>query len=88
MFERDNLIGVALLGLCAVVAVVLVFGIATGTRFVYTGPEWLAWALAILFIGASLYGLFPSARRWPNPLTGQRGRRWPWQRDRPPGDRR
>ena len=87
MFERDNLIGVALLALCAIVAVVLLVGIGTGTRFVYTGPDWLAWVLAILFIGGSLYGLFTSARRWPNPLTG-RGRRWPWQRPQPPEDRR
>ena len=81
MFERENLIGVALLALCTVVGGILVYAITTGVRFRYTGPEWLAWVLAILFIGGSIYGVVASGRfrgkgRWPEPP----GRRWPWQR--------
>lgn len=75
MHERDNLIGMVLLGLCAVVAVVLVYSIATGTRFQFTGPGWVGTTLFILFIGASIY-LFVT----------QPGRRWPWQRDRKDDD--
>jgi hypothetical protein len=68
---RENVIGIVLLVLCAVVAVILVFSIVTGTRFRFTGPGWVGTALFILFIGASVY-LFAT----------QPGRRWPWQRDR------
>jgi uncharacterized membrane protein YphA (DoxX/SURF4 family) len=71
MQGRDNLIGIVLLVVCAVVAVVLVFSIITGTRFQYTGPGWVGTALFVVFIGASIY-LFVT----------QPGRRWPWQRDR------
>ncbi len=83
MFDRENLIGFLLLGLCAVVGGVLVYSIATGTRFRYTGPAWLAWVLGIGFFAAILYGWF-SARRagggpsWPDPRVGRRRgwRRW------------
>jgi uncharacterized membrane protein YphA (DoxX/SURF4 family) len=71
MRERENLIGIVLLVFCAVVAVVLVFSIVTGTRFRFTGPGWIGTALFVLFIGASIY-LFVT----------QPGRRWPWQRDK------
>ena len=79
MFNRENAIGLILLVLCAAVAVVLLYSIATGTRFRFTGPSWLSTALIVLFIGASLFGWF-----------SRPGRRWPWQRDkqdRDPGDR-
>ena len=72
MLNRDNAIGLILLLMCAAVALVLLYSIATGTRFRFTGPSWLGTALVILFIGASLYGFL----RRP-------GRRWPWQRDEP-----
>lgn len=77
--DRGNLIGLLLLGLCAVVAGVLVWQIATGNRLHYTGPTWLIWLLAIIIVGGSLYGLVRggSGRRWPNPQTGQRS--W-WRR--------
>lgn len=73
MLNRENAIGLILLLLCAAVALVLLYSIATGTRFQYTGPSWLGIALAILFIGASLYG-----------FVSRPGRRWPWQRNEPP----
>ena len=69
VFNRENAIGLVLLLMCAAVAVVLLYSIATGTRFQFTGPSWLGTALVILFIGASLYGFVTRA-----------GRRWPWQR--------
>lgn len=81
--DGDNLIGLLLLGVCAVVAGVLVWEIASGQQLRYTGPDWLVWLLAIIFIGGSLFGLarggfgrLRGGRRWPDPHTGQR----PWWR--------
>jgi hypothetical protein len=71
MFDRENLIGAILLLLCAGVALVLLYSIATGVRFRFDGPGWLGTALAILFIGGTIYG-----------FVMRPGRRWPWQRDR------
>ena len=87
MFDRDNLIGLIFLALCAVVAGVLLFSIGTGTRIRYNGPGWLTAVVAVLFIGGMIYGLVSANRgRWPDPMTG-RGRRWrwPWRRDRDRG---
>lgn len=81
MFDRESVIGLLLLGLCVAVGGVLVYGIATGTRFRFTGPGWIGVALMVVFVGAALYGWFGSGRRWPDPLTGRR-RRWPWSRRR------
>ncbi len=87
MFDRENAVGFLLLGFCAVVAGVLIYSIQTGTQFRFTGPNWLGWALMIVFLGAAGYGFFTNlARRrgtdggpqWPDPGAGrQRGwRRW------------
>jgi hypothetical protein len=75
MFERENIIGVILLLLCGIVALVLLISIGTGASFRLDGPPWLGTALAVLFIGGSIY-LF----------VMRPGRRWPWQRngDEPP----
>ncbi len=70
MLNRENAIGLILLLLCAVVALVLLFSIATGTRFRFEGPSWLGTALVILFIGGTIYGFLLRP-----------GRRWPWQRN-------
>jgi hypothetical protein len=72
VFNRENAIGFVLLLICAGGALVLMYSIATGTRFQYTGPAWLGTALVIAFVGASIY-LF---------LT-RPGRRWSWRRDEP-----
>jgi hypothetical protein len=79
MFDRENIVGLLLLGLCVAVGAVMVYSIATGTRFRYTGPEWLIWVLMILFLGGIGYGLFAGrgGRRWPDPRSGRGGwRRW------------
>ena len=73
MLNRENVIGLILLLMCAAAAAALLYSIATGTRFVYTGPAWLATALVVFFIGASIYG-----------FVSRPGRRWPWQRNDPP----
>ena len=78
MFDRENAVGFLLIGLCAVAGGILLVATLTDTELRYTGPGWLAAVIGILFIGALLYGLFTSGRRWPDPLTG-RGRRW-WSR--------
>jgi len=70
VFNRENAIGLILLVLCGAVALVLLFSIATGTRFRFEGPSWLGTALMILFIGGAIYGFFLRP-----------GRRWPWQRN-------
>jgi hypothetical protein len=86
--DGENVIGLLLLGLCAVVGGVLVWQIVTGERLEYNGPAWLAWLLAILFIGGSFYGLWRGGgfrrfrgggTQWPDPQTGQSGRSW-WRR--------
>ena len=92
--NRDNLIGGVLLGLCGVVAVILIINIAAGTRPTYRGPGWVPAVLGVVFIGALLYGLVQAFRsrsggggggtQWPNPMTGQRPwwrRIWPFNRD-------
>lgn len=71
MINRDNAIGLLLLLICALVAGVLLYGIATGTRFHWTGPAWAGPVLFALFLGASFW-MFAT----------KPGRRWPWQRDR------
>lgn len=78
MFNRDNAIGVILLLFCAVVAVVLLSSIATGTRLRFDGPSWVGTALAILFIAGTAWA-----------FLRQPGRRWPWERwtNREPDDR-
>lgn len=85
MFERDDLIGLLLLGLCVATAGILVYSISTGTRFRFTGPGWLGGVIIAVFIVALLYGMFTgrfgSGGRWPHPMGGRGRRRWPWSRD-------
>lgn len=79
MFDRENAIGFLLLGLCLAIGGVLVYSIVTGTRLRYSGPGWLGVVIMVFFIGATLYGVFSSPRRWPHPLSGRGFRRW-WRR--------
>src|SRR5688572_16815847 len=98
MFDRENTVGFLLLAVCAAVGGVMLFSIATGTRFRYTGPAWLVWVLLALFVGGGLYGLFRGGlgggrfgggRSWPDPMTGPRRRPWWrfWGRDGEAGRR-
>jgi hypothetical protein len=81
MFQRENAIGLLLLGLCAFMAGVLIYSIATDTSFEYTGPRWIITVLSILFIAGIFYGLFRGVHggsgsgrgRWPDPMTGRKG---------------
>ena len=71
VFNRENAIGLVLLLLCGVVALVLLYSIATGTRFRFDGPSWVGTALVILFIGGTIYGfLIRPGRNWS----------WPWRK--------
>lgn len=74
--DRENLIGLLLLGLCAVAGGVLVWAIVTGGRLEYNGPDWLTWVLGIVFFGGILYGVSRGRGQWPHPLSGRR----PWWR--------
>jgi hypothetical protein len=85
--DKENIIGVLLLGLCTIVGGVLVWQIVTGERIHYDGPAWLGWTLLVLFIGASVFGLSRggifrrwSGRQWPDPMTGQSTQRPWWKR--------
>ncbi|MFM9106365.1 MAG: hypothetical protein ACKOWF_06660 [Chloroflexota bacterium] len=62
MFSGDNLIGVVLLGICGVVAAVLIWQITTGERLVYDGPGWLPPVLGVLMLGAMLWSFFKGPR--------------------------
>lgn len=75
MIDRDNAVGLILLLFCAIVAGVLLYGIATGTRFTWTGPAWAGPVLFFIFLGASLWM-----------FAAKPGRRWPWERDRDQGN--
>lgn len=83
MFDRENAVGLLLLGLCAVAGGVLIWSTVTETRLRYTGPGWLAVVIMVVFIGGSIYGVTRGGGRggrWPDPRTGGRRRRWPWRR--------
>lgn len=77
MFNWENAIGLLLLLFCAAVAVVLLYSIATGTRFRFDGPSWVGTALAIIFIAATAWG-----------FLFRPGRRWPWERWRDRNEKR
>lgn len=81
--DRENLIGVLLVALCAVVGGVMVWSIVTGNELEYTGPAWLAWVVGALFMAGLLYGMWQGisgrmksggSPQWPDPGAGRR----PW----------
>ena len=79
--ERDNLIGLIFLGVCGVVAAVLIYSIMTGQRITFDLPPVISIALMVVFGGALIYGFAGrfrrrddggSGRQWPDPNTGRR----------------
>jgi len=88
MFDRDNLPGVFMLGVCAIGGAYLVAAIVRGERLTWTGPAWLGILLTVAFFGAIAYGLFANFRRrsgdgspaWPDPRTGPASRPRGWRR--------
>lgn len=80
MFDRENAVGVILLGASAVVAGIMIYAIVTGQRIELSAPAYVTVPLAIVFIGLVLFGLFRnmrgtgagSGRSWPNPQAGSR----------------
>jgi len=62
MFSGDNLIGVILLGICGVVAGVLIWQITTGKQLVYTGPGWLPPVLGVFGLAAMIWSFFKGPR--------------------------
>jgi hypothetical protein len=94
MFQRENAVGLLLLGVCTFMVGLLIYSIATDTSFEYTGPRWVLTVLSILFIVGIFYGLFRGVRggpgsgrggRWPDPMTGRKGWRDRSDKDEPKG---
>jgi hypothetical protein len=88
MFERENFVGLLLLGLCGVVAAVLLYSIATGERVRLDIDPAVGTALAITFIGLILFGWIRTRSgrgvsgggpQWPDPQTGRK-RKSLWDR--------
>lgn len=69
MFNRENLPGILLLGLCGVVALALLIEIFTDITFTFDGPGWLATAITLAGIG--LIG-YMSWRAWGSRLRRRR----------------
>lgn len=81
MFRRENLVGILLLGLMAVIGAVFVRAIITGERPTVDLPDWLIWPLGAVFIGGILFGMFRqfanrrssgSGHAWPDPMAGEK----------------
>jgi len=85
--SRDNLVGIAFLGVCGVVAAFLIVAIITGERPRLSLNPVVGTALGIAFFGLVLYGMFGGRRnrgsfgqrQWPDPQTG-RPRKSLWDR--------
>jgi hypothetical protein len=83
MFNRDNAVGFVLLGLCAVVAGVMLYYIYTGDRLTIDLPPLLSAVVGILFFGLIIFGFIRSplfqrlrggqgGKQWPDPGTGSK----------------
>jgi len=86
VFNRENGVGIILLGLCVVAAAVMLYYIGSGTRPNFDfGPAGSAIGL-VLFVGLLLFGILrtpfvrrmmgrddtPTSQQWPNPGAGQK----------------
>ncbi len=81
MFNRENAVGVLLLGVCSVVAGIMVYFIIVGETPSVDLPPALSFAIGALFFGLLIYGFIRSplfqrlrggqgGRQWPDPGTG------------------
>lgn len=79
--SRDNLVGFVLLGVCAVMALVLVIAIISGERPRLSLNPVVSTVLGIGFFGLILFGMVGGRRRggggygqrqWPDPQTGKK----------------
>ena len=86
MFNRDNAVGILLVGLCGVVVIALLIEIFTGYTFEYSGPQWLARIIALGGTGLVLFMSFGALKRrfgrGGGPGTPRGGPSWP-QNDLP-----
>ncbi len=83
MFNRENAIGFLLLGVCTVVAGIMVYYIIVGGRPSFDLPPALSFLIGALFVGLLIFGFIRSplfqrlrggqgGQQWPNPGTGQK----------------
>ncbi len=86
MFNRENWVGVVLVGLCGIVAIALLIEIFTDVSFTYSGPPWLARIIALGGTGLVLVMGFAALKRrfgrHGGPGTPRGGPSWP-QNDLP-----
>jgi hypothetical protein len=86
MFNRENWVGVILVGLCGVVAIALLIEIFTDVTFTYSGPQWLARIIAFggtAFVLVMSYGALKRRfSRHGGPGAPRGGPSWP-QNDLP-----
>ena len=75
MFNRDNAIGLLLLGFCVVLAAIMLRYIAIGETPRFNLPQPWSGILGIVFVGLLLYGARDQIRRF---MRGDdSGPRWP-----------
>lgn len=85
MFNRDNAVGFVLLGVCAVIAAVMLYYVSIGERPRVNIGGSASFALMAIFFGLMIYGVvrsgaFGRLRRgqggsrpqWPDPNTGRK----------------
>jgi hypothetical protein len=84
MFDRENIVGVLLLGVCAVIAGVLLYSIASGEQINVDIPGWLGVVLTVVFLGLIVFGFVSSGgfgrlfrRGGRDGQGGSGGRQWP-----------
>ena len=86
MFNKENWVGIILVGLCGVVAIALLIEIFTDITFEYSGPQWLARIIAFggtAFVLVMSYGALKRRfGRHGGPTAPRGGPSWP-QNDLP-----
>ena len=80
MLDRENAFGFLLLGVCGVVAVILIVAISNGERPELNLNPVVGTVLGLVFFGLVIFGMFRNrmpgrgstrGAQWPNPQTGQ-----------------